>query len=352
VGLSEDQKAMLRLLAQREEGYEDIGALMGLSVGEVRAKVRGAVEALQGDGPGPAGEDQRAMLRLLAQREEGYEDIGALMGLSVDEVRARVKDALAELEGSGDAPAPSPPSPPEAARAPEPPPEPRPVEPEPAAPRRGPARTAQRATPRAIPAKSLLGNKRLLAQVGGCALILILLILFATGAIDIGGGGGGDEGSSGSESTPAAVNPTSTSKVPTQAVLSGVEGSEAEGRAIFGRLKSQVLLVVAAKGLAPTPSGSSYAISLARSPSERIPIAATKVGKSGTISGQFQVPATALGLLAGGFDEMEVSLVPNGELRVAVTEAQKQKKTPQFGGTDVLRGPVTGPVVEKAEEEG
>jgi hypothetical protein len=182
-------------------------------------------------------------------------------------------------------------------------------------------------------------------------LILILLVLFATGAIDIGGGGNGSS-SSASETTPTAVNPTSSSKVPTQAVLKGVGGSEAEGRAIFGRLKTQVLLVLAAKDLAPSPNGSSYAISLARSPSERIPIAATKVGKSGTISGQFQVPATALGLLASGFDEMEVSLVPNGELRVAVTEAQKQKKTPQFGGTDVLRGPVTGPVVEKAEEEG
>jgi hypothetical protein len=283
-------------------------------------------------------EDQRALLRLLAQREEGYEDIGALMGLSVTEVRARVRDALAEL-GATDEP-PPPPAPPPARVTPTP--TPASPAPEPVAPPRAPSK-------RADSAKSLLGNRRLLAQVGGCALILILLVLFATGAIDI--GGGGNSSSSASETTPTAVNPTSSSKVPTQAVLSGVEGSKAEGRAVFGRLKTQVLLVVAAKGLAPTPNGSSYAISLARSPSERIPIAATKVGKSGTISGQFQVPATALGLLAGGFDEMEVSLVPNGELRVAVTEAQKQKKTPQFGGTDVLRGPVTGPVVEKAEEE-
>ena len=197
--------------------------------------------------------------------------------------------------------------------------------------------------------RSLLGNRRLLAQVGGCALILVLLVLFATGAIDI--GGGGDSNSGGSETTATAVNPTSSSKVPTQAVLKAVDGSGAEGRAIFGRLKSQVLLVVAAKGLAPSPSGSSYAISLARSPQERIPIAATNVGKPGTISGQFQVPATALGLLASGFDEMEVSLVANGELRIAVGEAQKQKKTPQFKGTDVLRGPVTGPVIENANEE-
>ena len=46
-------------------------------------------------------DDQKAMLRLLAQREQGYEDIAALMGLSVDEVRAKVKDALAQLEDEG-----------------------------------------------------------------------------------------------------------------------------------------------------------------------------------------------------------------------------------------------------------
>ena len=40
MALSDDQKAMLRLLAQREQGYDDIAALMGLSVEEVRARVR------------------------------------------------------------------------------------------------------------------------------------------------------------------------------------------------------------------------------------------------------------------------------------------------------------------------
>jgi DNA-directed RNA polymerase specialized sigma24 family protein len=43
-------------------------------------------------------DDQRALLRLLAQREEGYEDIAALMGIGVDEVRARVREAVAALD--------------------------------------------------------------------------------------------------------------------------------------------------------------------------------------------------------------------------------------------------------------
>jgi hypothetical protein len=287
-------------------------------------------------------EDQKAMLRLLAQREEGYDDIGALMGLSVNEVRVRVRGALSELEGGEGAPVATPPPPPPEQERAGPAPD--------AEPKMKPRQASKSATrTRTLSGSSLLENKRLLGQLLGCALIVVLLILFATGVIDVGGSG---SESAGSEGTATAVNPTSTSKVPTQAVLSGVGGSEAEGRAIFGRLKSQVLLVVAAKGLAPSPNGSSYAISLARSPEERIPIAASKVGKSGTISGQFQVPATALGLLAGGFDEMEVSLVSNGELRVAVSEAQKKKKTPQFKSTDVLRGPVTGPVVENGKESG
>ncbi len=325
---------MLRLLAQREEGYEDIGALMGLSVDEVRSKVKDALAALERGDPG---DDQKAMLRLLAQREEGYGDIGALMGLSDGEVRSKVRDSLAELDGDGGGGTFEPPSP--SARTPSPtptpPPEPNPV------PERPKAKPA--------PARSVLQNKRLLAQVGGCVAIVLLLVLFASGVIDV--GGSGDGGSGGSETTPTAVSPNSNSKVPTQAILKGVDGSDAEGRAIFGRLKDQVLLVVAAKGLSPSPQGSSYAISLARASGERIPIAATKVAKAGTISGQFQVPATALSLLASGFDEMEVSLVANDELRVAVTQAQQKKKTPQFEGTDVLRGTVTGPVIQAAEEE-
>src|SRR5262245_57943300 len=48
-------------------------------------------------------DDQRAMLRLLAQREEGYDDIAALMGLSVDEVRAKVKEALEAIDDPGQA---------------------------------------------------------------------------------------------------------------------------------------------------------------------------------------------------------------------------------------------------------
>ena len=44
-------------------------------------------------------DEQNAMLRLLAQGEQGYGDIAALMGLGEDEVRAKVVGALAQLRG-------------------------------------------------------------------------------------------------------------------------------------------------------------------------------------------------------------------------------------------------------------
>ena len=107
-------------------------------------------------------EDQKALLRLLAQREEGYEDIGALMGLSVTEVRSRVRSALAELEGTEPAPAPPPEEPrPEEPPAPaqEPTPAP-PAKPSPEPTPEKPARPAQQAAPRRpSPVKSLGGNR-------------------------------------------------------------------------------------------------------------------------------------------------------------------------------------------------
>ena len=80
-------------------------------------------------------DEQNAMLRLLASGEQGYADIAALLGLSEDEVRAKVVGALAQLQAEGKpAPAVPPPVPGGAQPAAEvTPPEPEPVEEEPPA---------------------------------------------------------------------------------------------------------------------------------------------------------------------------------------------------------------------------
>jgi hypothetical protein len=350
VALSEDQKAMLRLLAQREQGYEDIAALSGSSVEDVRAKVKGAIAGLDGTLSG----DQKAMLRLLAQREEGYEDIAALSGSSVEAVRARVKDALSGLEGEVVEAEPAVPA--KAPEPPSPPPEPRRAPPsEPPRPRAAkPA--AKKAAPAGLKLPEDRGVRRALAA--GSAVLLLIVVLLVTGVL------GGDDGSSDSAATTtggeSALNggektgaPTANGgKEPTEAILEPVGGGEGEGQALFGRTGQKVVLLFGAKGLQPAPQGQTYTVSLVRSASERLPLIATSATKSGVISGRFEVAPQVLGLLASGFDTMELSIVPNDELRTALAQARKAKKAPSYGGTPVLEGPVTGPIVEAGEEEG
>jgi hypothetical protein len=195
----------------------------------------------------------------------------------------------------------------------------------------------------------LPGNRRLAELVGGIVVVL-LLILFATGAIDI--GSDSDDGGDGNTPALGGELPEGVAKRATQAVLRPVDGSDASGRALFGRLKRQVALVLAAKGLEPTSAGQSYAVSLLNADGERIPIAATRVGSNGAIATQIEVPTTVLGALAGGYDEMEISLVDNKELEAALKEARGEESAPDFGGEPVLRGEVTGPVVISGEGAG
>lgn len=284
-------------------------------------------------------EDQKALLRLLAQREQGYEDIGALMGLSVGEVRERVREALTALNeekgttGRAVPAAEPPPLPAPAAAAPEP------------EPRQAPA-PAPRRKAAGPPRIGLPRDPRRRFELAGGILIVVLLVLFATGLVDI---GGGSSSSKEPAKTAATGEPGASGKTQlTQAVLEPVGGGSASGRAVFGRSKQTVLLLVVAKGLEPSPPGRSYAISLVRSPSERVPIAATVVGRSGTISGQYQVAPESLGLLAGGFDRMELALVSNATLKTALATAKKEGKAPSYGGTAVLNGTITGPIVNAA----
>jgi hypothetical protein len=191
------------------------------------------------------------------------------------------------------------------------------------------------------------------ALAAGGAVVLVIVLLLVTGVL------GGDDGSSNSATTAtsgeSAVNggeesgaPTANGgKKPTEAILEPVDGGDGEGQALFGRTGQKVIVLFGAKGLQPAPQGQTYTVSLVRSASERLPLIATSATKSGIISGRFEVSPQVLGLLAAGFDTMELSIVPDDELRTALAKARTAKKAPDYGGTPVLEGPVTGPIVEE-----
>jgi hypothetical protein len=307
----------------------------------------------------PLSDDQKAMLRLLAQREQGYDDLAALMGLSVDEVRVKVKDALAQLEERGETqPPPAEPEPPAPERV-SPPPEPEPrkpasasevaAEPVAAEPAAAPQKASQAkavAPPRRSVSIPSSGRARAGIAAGALALLALVLVLI------IGGGDGdsGDTTTASGDTTGAAENAadTGSSKL-TQAILSPVGDSDGSGVATFGRVKNRVVLQLEAQGLEPSPAGSSYTVWLYKSPQLALRIGAVEVTKSGGIAAQFPVPTELLAYVASGaFDQIDLSLTSTAAYNAEIARAKKEKRLPLYTGEDVLRGEITGPAIEAA----
>lgn len=275
-------------------------------------------------------DDQRALLRLLAKREEGYEDIAALKGLSVEQVRAEVKDALAELDAAGEpapAPAPKPPELGPRVQAGRPKPTPR-SRPRPALP--------------AVPAE----RRRFLMLAGG-ALGVVAVVLVAIALI----GGGSDSASEGTADSSTELTAAENSKL-TQAVLSAADGSDATGRAVFGRVgKEEIVLQVAAENLEPTEPGQSYTVWLYRSPKLSLRVGSAPVGDEGRLGAQFPIPAELLAYIAGGaFDQIYVSRLDNAAYKEEVARAKREKSLPRYSGETVLTGEITGPIAKAATQ--
>lgn len=295
-------------------------------------------------------DDQRALLRLLAQREEGYEDIAALKGLSVEQVRAEVKEALAEMQAAGETPPPLPPPPPTKLEEPaEPPPppvgakeeapeSPTPSPPEPKAQVKKPASRQSRPT---LPAE----RRRLVLLTGG-ALAIVAVVLAAIAIFS----GGSDSGSNPPEASGASAETAAAeSGKLTQAVLEPADGSDASGRAIFGRLgKKEIVLQVTGEGLQPTEKGQSYIVWLYRSPKLTLRVGSVGVDESGRLGARFAIPAELLAYVASGaFDQIYVSRADDAAYQAEVARAKKNKSLPRYTGETVLAGEITGPIAKK-----
>jgi hypothetical protein len=314
--------------------------------------------------------DQKAILRLLAQRgAAGYDDLTALMGMSAAEVHEKAKAAAAQLEADG-IPAPSIPAPGDAEPdspaepAPAQPPKAEPAAPEPPAaatpveaPATAPTAGAPTEPPRKDPAKAPGSRPKLTLPSGGGArtalaagaLVLVALVLI----LALGGGddsGGGDSTTASGEAAEETVSASSNPKL-TQAVLDPVDGSDARAVATFGRVKSSLALQVEAEGLEPTANGDSYTIWLYESPQKMLPLASTAVGENGRIAAQVQVPTEVLAYLANEtFDQLDISRTTDATLKASLAKATREKKAPIYTGTDVLRGTITGPIVGAADK--
>ncbi len=283
-------------------------------------------------------DDQRALLRLLAQREDGYEDIAALKGKSVAEVRDEVRAALAAME----APPPEPPPPPEPAPSP-PPPAPEPPPPAPA------AKPQSAAGPRLPQRPAVPVERRRIVAVAGGALAIVAIVL---GAIAILGGSDSDS-SSGTAISATEISAEEEGKV-TQAVLTAPDGGDAAGRAVFGRVgKKEVVLQVTAENLDPTDEGQSYTVWLYRTPKLTLRVGSVSVGEEGNLGARFAIPTELLAYVASGaFNQIYISRTDDAAYQAEVRKARKNKSLPRYIGETALTGEITGPIARGSGEGG
>lgn len=320
-------------------------------------------------------DDQKAILRLLAQRgAAGYEDLSALMGISVEEVERRARAAAAALEDEG-IPAPVIPQPggsagdsPSVAKDGEAPPGESPPPPDTSEPREPtPKPKPKPALPKGEPKPplkkelKLLEGRGLWAILAGVAIVVLFLIfIFVSGGDDDSGDGSSSASADSCKVTGKAPEPSGkniealavaavkTGKEVTRAVLDPVDGSEAKGLAVFGRVKNSLALQIAAEGLAPTECG--YTIWLAASPEKMLPLASTKVTKNGAINAQVEVPVEVLAYLANEtFGQLAITRTDESQLKASLAAATKERQAPEYTGTEILRGSVRGPIVGAAK---
>jgi hypothetical protein len=351
---------MLRLLAQREQGYDDIAALMGLSVGEVRAKVVGALAQLEAEG-------------------EPRPDVPPPFPVAGEEGAAPAKAPAAkpdEPAAEAKAQAPAGPSKPEPAAAPSAAPaepsfeEKPPAKAEPTAPKAAPTPAASSGGGSSGGGRTVTipSGRGLWPWIGGAVAIIAVVVI----VILIAGGGGGNSSSTeaaatspptseetgaeeaeNGETSENASNPA-TSKEATFAALRPVGGGSASGKATFGRIKNKLALLVEAEGLETTGKGDAYTVWLAQSENKMLPLASSGVAakSEGKIAAQFEVKTEILAYLANGtFDQIYVTHTQNAQLKASVEAAVKKGAAPAYTGETVLKGTVTGPIVGFALRE-
>ena len=340
--LSDDQRAMLQLVLQHGQSYEDISGLQGIDVEEVRSSARAALTEIGGEDP-----DGKVGLTdyLLGQADPiGRADVARQLQSDGDtralaerlEAQLRLIAPGAELPSlAGDGPAP-------ARRKAKPAAKPKP------APATTPSASATSDT--SSPARTgpsfgerlsgAFGDRRAQAIAGllGVAALVVVIVLVA-------GGGGSD---SHSTSTSAAndggggSSQQASNQGPPRAVLEAQDGSKARGIAVIGQIRQVPTLQVTAFNLEPTSGSQSYAIWL-RSSKTGIPLGRTKVTKTGRMQVRLQLPTQLLQFIGDRtLDNVDVSLVEDAEFKKAVSSARSRKKLPDFTGKDVLSGPIVG----------
>jgi len=321
MGLQGDQRALLQLLCERGQSYEDIAGLLGGTADEVRERARLALAEIGGADP----DADVAMTDFLLGQADPIGRADAIRHLQSDrdalDLARRIQTSLAVI--APDARQPNLPEPrgkrrkaalPDSSSAPAP-------------------TTARPADPGAAAA-----GKRRQALVGGLVAVGLLLVV---GILALAGVFSG--GDSGSEASSTANASTTAEDDITTVQLRPVADSGVAGEAVFGLVSDQQLYVdVDVQGLDPElDSSESYLVWLMVGDTAGYPIDRLEPDENGSFSGRLAVPSPIAVAVGNQAKSVRISSTPINRLQADIKQATKQKiPILPFSGDELASGEI------------
>jgi len=316
--LQGDQRALLKLLCERGQSYEDISGLLGVPADEVRERARAALAEIGGSDP-DAGEVP--LTDFLVGQADPIGRADAVRHLQADagslSLAERIQAGLALV-----APDAKQPSLPEARGK-----------------RRRAALPEESADPPPAPAvtagaddRTAGSRTRLIAGLALLAVVLVVAILAATGAFS-----DGDSDATGETTATSAQSSGETIPVS----LRPVGGSGVGGTATFSIVDDQQLSVdMQVQGLDPgLKSGESYVVWMMVADTKGYPIDRIQADEDGGFSGRLSVPSSIALTVGSQATSVRISSTSEAAIDAGIREAVKQKiPILSFTGTELASG--------------
>jgi hypothetical protein len=341
MALTADQTAMLQLLLERGQSYDDLASVLGVGVDEVRSRARAALTELGGADP----DAEVGLTDYLLGQADPIGRADAVRHLQSDPDTRRLASELVERlrEIAPDAKLPDLPAPRERrgmlgrrrerAAAPD-------------RPTGAPAETAATAPT----SRSRLRDTMTRRQQQTIIVLVTAAVLVIAGILAIAGafGGGDDE--------PAADTQAQTTAQDEGDVLTSVQlkpqgGSDASGEATFGVASGdQPYVDISLSGLNAPTEGQTYVVWLLLTDDQGYPLSPLEIGGGGEFSDRFPIPQFAIPI-ASRARFVDISLSQDQSLLGDLRQAVKQQK-PILGyqGDSVLRGQI--PAQQRAQAQG
>jgi hypothetical protein len=331
MALRGDQRALLQLICERGQSYEDISGLLGVSVADARRQAREALAEIGGADP-----DAEVGLTdyLLGQADPiGRADAARYLQSDPEALAlaARIEEGLREIAPGADLPKL---------------PEPRGKRARAATPGRGeePGPTAPGDSKRPVASR----QGRMIAVIAAAGVILIVAILAIAGVFS-----GDDSDSNTSDASASSGDTTSTTSDAesniTTVKLSPVSGSGVGGSAKFGLVnQSQLYVDLDVSGLPPAEKDSIDLVWLMVGEAGGYPIndptnSPIVPDENGNYSGRIAVPTAVAVTIGNQATAVRISSSPISDVAAAAKQASKAKnQTPilPFIGTNLAAGDI------------